>query len=312
MEIELVVYGLATYPESKKQVLKEFVEHAIVQLSESLELSASAIKQVVIADTQNYKRALIQLGHSGGFTNEHGVLASGTTVVHRDGDTLQFSLVLQDYIVSSLIVETRNRQASDWLSVYAICHELGHCRDYLAREEIVFSDVRASTNRMVFQHNAATLASEFAACIFSSHILNRPAYELLANSVNQWCLNIIQSMQEQKRMYCDGQDSDLKVLQGAVSYCTWRILIEYAKLFAKQLGNHELRGLRLSGWDGISDKTKSVLDELSVFLEQIWQTYPDWDSSTLEPLFDLWQRFTLTFAFKAEERHEGSYLFFDC
>lgn len=273
--------------------------------SQFINLRKAALERVVITHPALMSETIHEFqdvagrarGHSEGYFQTAG---KAIPRVLEDGSVVN-TLIIDLRIMLGLIAACQQNipitewdlDARFWLSV--LVETLGHCIDNAERRDI--------NDQTLDPEGAAdyiTLAKYYAPIIvgqFVSGVLAGPAItpDLQNREVNNWQLSakqLIDPLLDQKFSSNGISDS-----MSNTSHNFWAVLIQYASLVGHTLSNSNLDEVQV--WRSSNQEFLTALNEISVYLKQLWKDYPKLpsDDAIAENLLPSWQKLAEAYGF---------------
>jgi hypothetical protein len=320
MEINILVGGFEEASEQTKY-LQNLIYDLIIICSRYAKIENAHLNKLLIADKNNFANAVAKMDAGALFTNTEDYVAFGKTFAKREDDeTLNTSIVLRAEVIDAVLLELEvQRQIDDWNSsaqhmLYLICHELGHCVDYRLRKNLQHSPLISEDNlfkvRQVADYYSCILLSEFAACVHAANGMTTDTFQFDNDSTLSTVQSMISKVQSEAKAY-NNDPSLLLKLAFSASGTFWLALIQYTKLFGSQVGNQQLANCDVKYWENANSKTFAIFTELKKFLDDLWNQYPDWNTSTIQSLTELWHALSISNGFEFVESVEGDAIYWD-
>ena len=317
VEIEIHIAGWSA---EDAQRAAGIIESKIRQALPNVDSNECRLTRLVVADDINYGAVIDRLAPGETFTRGHGMLGVGKTLGYRDSQGMVSNRVVIHADMMNAVLENHASGSRPELSVlecqralYVLPHELGHCRDNVARPSNV--DEQGATIETHFKIRRLNEVSvrmaicEYAACFHSAASVS-PA--LLLDEFHQygeWCRRVWTDVHGRRQRY-SGQH-ELFDLAVAASKAAWLTITQACKILGFRRGNSKL-GIEPVDWaQWLGPKPGEGFRAAEPILAKSWEGYPDQLDAFRSHLIRCWWELTRAQGFDFREGTEGDGVFFD-
>jgi hypothetical protein len=315
MEVEFLIEGLDP-SEYLIKVVTGFVKDCIKQSR----VSESDIDKILLADDDNYLKAIKQLDENETYTKNNMVVGMGKTIYRRNNNEYKNGIVLKRVIIEApLEGNIKYKNIDEWEParlefLYVIHHELGHCYDNKTRNLIeypkIFDENKLFKIKQVAEYYTAILLSDFFACVFSAYAAREKMIEYDCRNLDGYVIKGEKRIVDLKTKYFVDKNY-LYELAFEVAGDFWFILMQYAKLVGFKIGNEVLSSVEIKVDSDVINKNIDILREFEKILNNCYKYYPNYDSKIHNFLFDIWNRLCLRCGYEFVEGLNSDALFFN-
>lgn len=262
---------------SNRKRYSTVVERLIAAAFQKLEVIASDVKKVVVADEASYGFAISEHVADGStYTDDEWCCGQGRTIPDMSSGIFDGSIVvLRSSVIDSFLPPRSEQEGIENLVRHIFFHEVGHCIDNRRREHQHYLRPTGQGFHDNLNGCLRAIVCEYAACFFSAKCMSEEAF---VSFIDEDVLATVQDQhrrREKIRARFDAGEASILDLRNEVWASIWLELRKMSELFAYQRGgNLDVTRSSCRAAQFFSPARLAILDNLRKDLGKEWSAYP--------------------------------------